>query len=352
MVFANGQFAQAISPDTSPYIDRVYDYIPAPGQFINTLPKYEEGDTYEQMVQKAENALAHNKRSMVCLGGFGGSITFGFDHDIPNIAGQADFQILGNAMLSGSTSDGRTGGSSEPGIIYVATDENGNGLPDDRWYEIAGSEYSKPATVHNYTITFYRTPQDHQPTPSLTNKVLIDTTYIRWQDTDGVTGYIEKNSYHTQDYFPQWIDADSLSFTGTRLADNAEWVSANSMYVLYCYDYGYADNYPNNSEQSKINIDWAVDENGQPANLSAIRFVKVVTGINQSCGWIGETSTEVMGAVDLHYVDAVDNVPETAEIENIITLCGQSLKITTLDNLPPGIYLLTKKNGKTVKIKK
>lgn len=27
----------------TPYITRVLDYVPAPGQFINTMPEYEEG---------------------------------------------------------------------------------------------------------------------------------------------------------------------------------------------------------------------------------------------------------------------------------------------------------------------
>ena len=38
----------------NPYISRVFEYRPAPGQFINTLPAYEEGDTDETMAQKAE----------------------------------------------------------------------------------------------------------------------------------------------------------------------------------------------------------------------------------------------------------------------------------------------------------
>lgn len=29
----------------------------------------------------------------------------------------------------------------EPGVIQVCYDANGNGLPDDGWYEIAGSSY-------------------------------------------------------------------------------------------------------------------------------------------------------------------------------------------------------------------
>ena len=30
----------------SPYISKVYEYCPAPGQFINEMPRYEDGDTF------------------------------------------------------------------------------------------------------------------------------------------------------------------------------------------------------------------------------------------------------------------------------------------------------------------
>ena len=39
----------------SPYISQVIDYHPAPGQFVNSLPRYEEGDTQETMNLKVLN---------------------------------------------------------------------------------------------------------------------------------------------------------------------------------------------------------------------------------------------------------------------------------------------------------
>ena len=42
----------------SPYISRVYEYCPAPGQFINEMPRYEDGDTYESILQKAEESIS------------------------------------------------------------------------------------------------------------------------------------------------------------------------------------------------------------------------------------------------------------------------------------------------------
>ena len=57
----------------SPYISHVLEYNPAPGQFINTMPEYEEGDTYQTMLRKAEDAIAGTSRSLISLGGWGGS---------------------------------------------------------------------------------------------------------------------------------------------------------------------------------------------------------------------------------------------------------------------------------------
>ena len=49
-----------------------------------------------------------------------------------------------------------------------------------------------------------------------------------------------------------------------------------------------------------IDISWAVDDNRQPVSLDFVDFVRVYTGLNQKCGWLLETSTEILGAEDLH----------------------------------------------------
>ncbi len=281
----------------SPYISRVYEYRPAPGQFINTLPAYEEGDTEETMAQKAEECLADNKQVMISLGGFGGYVVFGFDHEVLNVAGQYDMKILGNSFYSATQKEGDPlGGSSEPGIVMVSRDDNGNGLPDDEWYELAGSEETNEQTLFDYSITYYRPNED---TPA--------AEYIRWTDSKGVTGYIPKNSFHKQAYYPEWIEEDEMTFTGTRLRDNGIDTSGKgTYYVLYCFDWGYADDQPNEVKDhperhvSEFDLDWAVDKNRQKVHLNGIHFVKVYNAINQVCGWLGETSTEVLGAYDLH----------------------------------------------------
>jgi len=294
------------SPATafSAYIDTVFDYQPAPGQFVNMLPKYTEGMTKADILALCNTALVgQEKGSLIHLGGFGGYIDFGFDHTIPNVSGYRDFRIMGNAFWATdnpSSSASSRGGSCEPGVIMVAYDANGNGRPDDNeWYEIAGSEYDNSETIHNYVMTYYR-PETETADEKKSGHVIIKN-YIYWTDNQGNSGYLPKNQYHTQSYYPLWESADKLTFTGTLLPNNAvDESGAGTYYVQYSFDYGYADNAPNDDDESAIDIDWAVDANGQKVHLPGIDFVRVYCGMNQDCGWLGETSTEIMGAVSLH----------------------------------------------------
>ena len=98
----------------SPYISKVYEYCPAPGQFINEMPRYEDGDTYESILQKAEESISGTNDIMISLGGYGGYVTFGFDHTVINIPGEKDFRIWGNCFYELLQPE-KKGGSAEPG---------------------------------------------------------------------------------------------------------------------------------------------------------------------------------------------------------------------------------------------
>lgn len=293
-----------VSNESKPYSAesvKVFEYLPAPGQFGNTLPMYNEGDTQEIMNQKAESML--EEKGLVSLGAYGGYIIVGFDHTIINVPNKKDFKVAGNAFYANSNprpNAPKEGGSCEPGIIEVAYDKNGNGKPDeDEWYEIAGSEYYKPTTIKNYMITYYKPNEKKIATPD--NSIsATDTTYCKWTDNKGKTGYIFKNSFHKQAYYPQWA-ADKITFKGSLLPNNAIDESHKGTYwVLYAYPWGYADNAPNNSDLSNIDIDWAVDKQGNKVHLPGIDFIKVYTGVQQYAGWLGDTSTEVSYFEDLH----------------------------------------------------
>ena len=309
----------------SKYIQAVDEYRPAPGQYVNDAPEYEEGDTEETMIQKCNERLAGHSPAdpdahIVALGGWGGYITFHFDHSIANIPGQRDFAVWGNAYQE--MRNLVFGGMNEAGVVMVSKDVNGNGLPDDPWYEISGScdVDSVGKVVYGYEVTYRQNPMGD----------------IAWTDNQGASGTVDRNHYHTQEYYPLWLP-DNLTFRGTRLPDNmvnlSHEVDANwspYYYVLVGFRYGYADNLPNftdnadatsyNYEGCGIDIGWAVDEKRQPVALDFIDFVRVYTGLNQKCPqpeWWGETSTEVMGAEDIHLEASLEAIRQATGIKGV-----------------------------------
>ncbi|WP_312991649.1 cell surface protein [Chryseobacterium flavum] len=282
------------------YISKVLEFRPAVGQFMNEIPEYTPGNTAANMLQKANESLVGSNSTMITLGGYGGYVVFGFDHTIPNLNGR-DFKVLGNAFFGNDASDPRSG-SCEPGIIMVAYDRNKNGKPDnDEWYEIAGSEYFKNTTIKEYSITYHKPDENKIPVPG-TEFWQTDVEYIKWSDNLGNQGFKTKNTFHVQSYYPLWFAEASSSFSGTRLANNFfDQNGDGSYWVGKSYEYGYADNAPNSDEASNIDISWAVDRSGKYVKLPGIDFIKIYTGVNQEAGWVGEVSTEVAGAYDLHF---------------------------------------------------
>lgn len=297
----------------SPYIQAVDEYRPAPGQFINDLPKYVEGDNATTMAAKCTEALAENNKGMVCLGSWGGYIVFHFDHSIANIPGQRDIYFLGNAFQGAATST--AGGSSEPGIVMVSKDINRNGIADDPWYEIAGSGDRDSLSLmrFGYQATYTPNPMGNIP----------------WTDNQGNTGSVLRNAFHSQEYFPQWIEGP-LTFSGTRLPDNASDESGTGTYwVQHFMDYGYVDNRPNTDTLScSIDLGWAVDPiTRDTVDIDFVDFVKVYSGVLQDCGWLGEESTEILGAEDLHLEASIAAI-KSAITTDITTIGGDNPAVT------------------------
>lgn len=273
---AEGTYFRTADASSNASISKVYEYTPAPGQFINdgvTLTTQEEACSY------AFERLSQGQ--FVSLGAFGGYLIAGFDHSVESsMDGGFDLQITGNAHSS----------SSEPGIIWVSQDENGNGLPDDTWYELRGSEYGKPETWHDYAVTYYR--------PSSNG------TSIEWTDNRGSSGTVDYiPAYHSQEtYFPLWITADSYTLRGTRLEDRLVDENGNgSLWIGHPFDWGYADNWSGTDPDiDKFRISDAVRWDGEPADLTYIDFVKIQCGVQAKGGWTGEQSTELTLIRDLH----------------------------------------------------
>ncbi len=341
----------------SKYIQAVDEYRPAPGQWTNVIPEYEDGDTEADMVRKCTESIAGDYYSthLISLGGWGGYITFHFDHSIANVPGERDFAVWGNAYQE--MKNLVFGGMNEAGIVMVSKDVNGNGKPDDPWYEISGScdKDSVGKVIYNYEVTYHQNAMKDIP----------------WTDNQGNSGTIDRlYSYqnHLQEYYPLWLP-DGLTFKGTRLPDNmlnlsekVDSVWSPYYYVLVGFRYGYADNLSNwtdksdanswNYEGCGIDIGWAVDENRQPVNLDFIDFVRVYTGLNQKCPqpeWWGETSTEFAGAEDIHLeasLQAIENAlsgiraiqQEASSLSPFYDLQGRKVTPTK-----KGVYIQNKK---------
>ena len=287
--YEEGAYRREVSGSSKADWSKVFDYTPAPGQFINELKT--GGFDGTQTTMEAAIAYAEQRMSnenWVSLGGFGGYIVVGFDHSIAN-SGDYDLGILGNSFA----------GSSEPGIVWVMQDENGDGEPNDTWYELAGSETGKAETVQNYAVTYYRPSGAGMP--------------VQWSDNLGNHGEVDYLAqFHRQDYYyPLWIDTDSYTLTGTCLAPRNYDASGNGSYWVNAeYEWGYADNFSpidrvgegdNSNAVANVNyfdISKAIDCDGEPINLEFIDFVKVQCGVNAKSGWLGELSTEVFGFYD------------------------------------------------------
>lgn len=281
---------------SSPLSTKVFEYVPAPGQFIGETQVggfTGTENTHELAVKWAEDRL--KKNSYVSLGAWGGYIVVGFDHSITSGSGQYDFAIQGNAFFNAGT---EKGGSNEPGIVYVMQDVNGNGLPDDEWFELRGSETGSANTYQDYEVTYYRPVAPRMP--------------VQWTDNYGNTGSIDYLiNFHRQDfYYPQWIIADSYTLRGTRLTDHTTQDPTTGFWDNSCFAWGYADNMGNDNldgadavtgagQRNGFKIANAMLPDGTPVQLQYIDFIKVQTGVQSKAGWLGEVSTEVFGFTDL-----------------------------------------------------
>lgn len=277
---AEGTFRRAATAQSEARSNKVFEYRPAAGQFINEQQSGFAGEnSAAAAVAYAERRLEEGK--YLSLGGWGGYVVVGFDHSVA-AGDDYDFSISGNMHE----------GSSEAGIVWVMQDSNGNGLPDDVWYELRGSEWGTENHSQGYAVTYYR--------PSYAGMS------VQWRDNRGASGVISRNTTHTQDYYyPAW-EQTTLTLYGSRLNANTVVDASTGNQVNQAYAWGYADNQGSDSEagtsgeavKNYFKISEAVTADGEAAALQYIDFVKVQSGINFVAGALGEISTEVLAIED------------------------------------------------------
>ncbi len=274
-------------PTDTLFATRMVDFKPAPGQFVGT----------EWAKPGVDYVIGEEGRG-VSLGGFGGYIVLEFGKPIvndPHNPYGVDFIVNGNSFTGNEK-----GVWTEPGAVMVMKDENHNGLPDDTWYELAGSDYYLSTTKKNVTMTYYNPYYKGRHT-------------IPYRMDDGTVGAVRTNNYHLQSYFPGdyafGCDYDSVSYTGNLIRGCAD-LSAPSYIENYRATlFGYADNkgavmhlarnpYTLQMERGGdgFDLDWAVDKDGNYVPLDTVQWIKIYTAMNQDGGWVGEYSTEVLFA--------------------------------------------------------
>jgi hypothetical protein len=200
----------------SPYATSVIEYKPAPGQHIN--------DPLSGTTERAD-FLSTTDNKTISLGAFGGYIILHFEDAIENHPDNpygVDFLVAGNAFT----------GSSEPGIIKVMKDVNMNGLPDDIWYELAGSRHFGSSIEKNYSIEYFNTDSRSD---------------VLWTDIHGDSGYVYNNSFHLQHYYPlpeffPGYDQKSVTFSGNLLHIYPE--TDGGVVKTGSFIFGYAESKP------------------------------------------------------------------------------------------------------------
>lgn len=315
---------QAPSGGTTNSGASLFACLPAPGQFTNEgIGAGGWGDPFD-----SKGALKANSQTGISLGFFGGYAVYKFDNPIAdNPANKygADFIVYGNAFWN----------NSEPGCIQVSQD----GV---KWYDIAGSEYFDDNTIKNASIT-YTNPNPAEDAGISSPGTAGSRAEVNYTGTR--SGTITTNTFHNHGWFPLNANyfvarngnataldkVDSLSFasrtptngiTNTLKLDGTMLGGISSTNITDKIGFGYCDAHPNkelggtiaynpyqtfanqNDYNTKtagtsggdpIDISWAVDSNGQPANLGSIKYVRIYTGAAAMNGIFGEISTEVCG---------------------------------------------------------
>lgn len=272
--------------DGSAYINKVYDYKYAPGQHASLIPKDWKGNNFIGKPDFLWDPKA-NEKTYTSLGGWGGYIVAGFDHTILNKPGK-DFAVYT-----------QPGPASEPGVVYVMPDSNGDGLPNDGdWIVLKGSESDHAETIRNYQVTYTKP---------------IASGNVKWRDNQGHQGELVPVFDSSSWWWLGYGDQNEITFTGVKLPDAYKNISTQTGIENWAvrpnlFSWGYAECYGNQdyngeSKANSFDISNAIDAEGKPVNLTGIRFIKVQSGVFQVAGWLNEISTEVSGAVDLSMIE-------------------------------------------------
>jgi hypothetical protein len=205
--------------------------------------------------------------------GYGWSLGTIGGYLLKSVQHKASYTIEGNGFA----------GWVEPGIVWFQEDLNGNGLPDEIWYEVNAG--SGPYVSRRYSVKFIKYDEG-----AVSNQYGQTVRDVYWADSKGRTGFFHAG------WPKDWGVTDTargawVTYTATLLADNGVIKSPN--YNLNDLTGGTTGGpFVDHDSGPIIPISRAIDAAGTPVTLTNVRFVKVQTGLFQYGGVFGEVSTE------------------------------------------------------------
>jgi len=288
-----------------PFAERVLEYAPAPGQFVNHPDFNDPRDALGPPI--GAGLSTGNNTTVVSLGGFGGYIVLAFDHavrDDPLNPFGMDAIVFGNAFWVGGNG---TRHWAECATIEISRDINSNGEADDPWYLIPGSH------IQNLEQQFLLTLWDDD---------VADLTYppssITWIPP------ARSGLWQTEGYLlPVTLFGNNVVVNPGGADHEAIWGYAEYSPTLLLGDLD-ADNLvddPNASSQDfytrpddpftvgmtpasgggdAFDIAWAVDPlTGEFAGLDGFDFIRITTAVLSAFDDLGEKSSEIDAVADV-----------------------------------------------------
>jgi hypothetical protein len=205
--------------------------------------------------------------------GYGWSLGCGGGYEVWHIpTGFSEITIKGNAFNNWN----------EPGIVWVQEDKNSNGLPDETWYELRGSEDDNGAyrsmISRRYAMQYFNANSEGK-----VNEYGQTIRAVYWFDAKGRGGLIPGG-------WPRdWgVTGDRVTYTFTLLRDDAIF-GRSSPSMIPDEFIGYVDTVGRN----RFYITDAIKADGAFASLGPAKFVKVQTALFVYGGAVGDISTEV-----------------------------------------------------------
>lgn len=261
----------------SPFATRVIEYRPAPGQFVND-PQYND-PTRALGAPVGGGTIAPDNTKLVTLGGFGGTITLGFDQtvwDHPDNPHGLDFIVFGNSSWVANLPFLRW---AEAAIVEISRDANHNGIADDPWYVIPGSHLHDPKRQRREG--HFLLPDEPFATPPVLNT-----------NTDGSEafwGYADLN--------PVLLLGD---LDGDNVIDDPN-IGVDAFYTRPD-DPREEGLSPGSGGGDAFDIAWAVHPlTGEPAGLRGFDFIRITTAVDADNGQFGEVSAEIGGVAAVRW---------------------------------------------------